>query len=166
MYGFTAIVFDGKKTARKALDTLEDREPVFGWIDDVAVLSRSKYGAIKVDSTWAQDDSEVGASTGFGAVTGALIGLLLGPGGALFGGLMGGSLGAILGGLDDIAWEDPRLDDLADALKADSSALILVGEKTTLADFASAAEPLGGEVIETDLNEDDIKAIRKALKNK
>jgi uncharacterized membrane protein len=39
-----------------------------------------------------------------------------------------------------------------------------VGDETTLADYVSAVEPFGGKVVETDLNDDDIKALRKALK--
>lgn len=77
---------------------------------------------------------------------------------------MGGSLGAMFGAADEIAFDDPRLDDFAAALDYDTSALVLVGDETTLADFVSAVEPYGGKIIETDLNEDDIKALKKALK--
>ena len=41
MYGFKAFLFDGKKTAGKAFDTLEDYTPTYVWIDDVAVISRT-----------------------------------------------------------------------------------------------------------------------------
>jgi uncharacterized membrane protein len=164
MYGFKAFIFDGKKTAQKAFDTLEDYTPAYIWIDDVAVVSRSKYGSIHVHSTWAQDDSDVGAGTGLGVLTGGLIGLLFGPGGALAGAVAGGSLGALFGVGADVAFDDPRLDDFAAALVNDTSALILVGEEATMADFVSALEPFGGKIIETDLNDDDIKALRKDLK--
>ena len=164
MYGFKAFVFDGKKTARKAFYTLEDYTPAYGWIEDVAEISRSKHGSISVHSTWAQDDSEVGWGTGLGAVTGGLIGVLLGPGGALAGAAVGGSFGALFGVADEIDFDDPRLDDFAAALDYDTSALVLVGDETTLANFVSAVEPYGGKIIETDLNEDDIKALKKALK--
>jgi uncharacterized membrane protein len=164
VYRFKAFVFKGKKTAGKAFDTLEDHVPVYPWIDDAAVVSRSKLGIIRIHSTWAQDDSVVGASTGFGALTGALLGVLLGPGGALAGAAMGGSVGALIGLGDEIAFDDPRLDDFAASLERDTSALILVGEAITLADFTSAVEPFGGKVIETDLNENDIKALQKAIK--
>jgi len=164
MYGFKAIIFDGKKTARKALDTLEDRDIDYVWIDDVAEVSKSKHGSIRVHSTWAQDDSEVGAGAGFGAITGGLLGMLFGPGGALAGAAVGGSLGALIGATDEIAFDDPRLDDFAVALNDDTSALVLVGEEATLADFVSAVEPFGGKIIETNLDEDDIKALRKALR--
>jgi uncharacterized membrane protein len=46
----------------------------------------------------------------------------------------------------------------------DTSALILVGEEATLANFTNAVEPFGGKVIETDLNADDIKALNNSLK--
>ena len=164
MYGFKAFTFDGKKTARKALDTLEDYTPVYGWIDDVALLSVSKYGSIRIHSTWAQDDSEVGAGLGFGAITGGVIGMLFGPGGALAGAALGGSMGGLIGAADEVDFSDPALDDFAASLNNDTSALILVGEEETLADFVSAVEPYGGEIVETDLDEDDIKALRKAMR--
>ena len=165
MYGFKAVVFDGKKTATEALYTLEDSGTVYVWIDDVAVLSRNKYGSTRVHSTWAQDDSDVGAGLGWGALTGALIGVLFGPGGALAGAAIGGSLGAMWGLGDEIAFDDPRLDEFAEALSNDTSALILVGDDVTIMDnFVTAIGPFGGKIIETDLNEKDIKALRKALK--
>jgi uncharacterized membrane protein len=164
LYGFKAVVFNGKKTAGKALDTLEDHAPVYPWIEDAAVVSRSKLGFTRIHSTWAQDDSAIGAGAAFGAVTGALLGVLLGPGGALAGAAAGGSMGAMFGIGDEIAFDDPKLDDFAASLAKDTSALILVGEKLTLADFTSAVEPFGGKVIETNLDEKDVKALRKALK--
>ena len=164
MYGFKAFVFNGKKTAGKAFETLEDHMPAYPWIDDAAVVSRSKLGFIRIHSTWAQDDSAIGVGTGFGALTGALLGMLLGPGGALAGAATGGSLGALFGLTDEIAFDDPRLDDFAAALKKDTSALILMGEAVTLADFTAAVEPFGGVVIQTDLNEDEVNSLRKALK--
>jgi uncharacterized membrane protein len=76
---------------------------------------------------------------------------------------MGGSMGALMGVTDEIAFDDPRLDDFAASLAKDTSALILVGEKATIADFTSAVLPFGGKVIETNLDEKDVKALRKAL---
>jgi len=163
MIGFKAVVFEGNKTAMKALDTLEDYTPTYAWIDDVAVVARNKRGHIKVNSTWAQDNSgEEGL--GWGAVTGGLVGLLAGPGGALAGAAIGGSLGGLFGATIDADVDDPRLDDFAESLDKDASAVVLVGEEETLADFATAFEPVGGKIIDTDLNEDDVKAIQKALK--
>jgi uncharacterized membrane protein len=164
MYGFKAFVFNGKKTAGKAFDTLEDHMPVYPWIDDAAVVSRSKLGIVRIHSTWAQDDTAVGAGTGVGAITGALLGVLLGPGGALAGAAMGGSMGALFGLTDEIVFDDPRLDDFAAALAKDTSALILVGAKATIADFTAAVVPFGGKIIETNLDEKDINALKQGLK--
>jgi uncharacterized membrane protein len=152
MYGFKAFVFNGKKTAGKAFDTLEDHMPVYPWIDDAAVVSKNKLGFTRVHSTWAQDDSMVGVGAGLGALTGAVLGVILGPAGVAAGAAVGGSMGALSGAASEIAFDDPRLDDFAASLTKDTSALILVGEKVTLADFTSAVQPFGGKVIETNLN--------------
>ena len=167
MLGFKAFVFDGKRTARRALATLEDYTPVYGWIDDVSDVSRSKHGSIRVHSIWTQGDGDVGPGAGYGAVTGGLLGMLFGPGGALAGAAVGGSIGAMLGAVqetsNEIAFHDPKLDEFAAALVNDSSALLLVGEQATLAGFVSAVEPFGGKLIETDLDERDIKALKWGL---
>ena len=163
MVGFKAFVFQGGKTGMKALDTLEDYTPVYPWIDDVAVVSRSKHGHLKVHSTWAQDDSGK-KGLGWGAVTGGLIGMLAGPGGALAGAAIAGSLGGLIGKGVDASFKDPRLEQFAAALDKDTSAVVLVGEDETLTDFGTAVEPIGGEVIDTELDEYDVKAIRNALK--
>ena len=164
MYGFKAFVFDGKKTAKKAYETLEDYTPAYMWVDDVAEISKNKFGHLRVHSTWAQDDSAVGAGAGFGAVTAGLVGMIFGPAGAAAGAALGGSLGALIGAGSNVALDDPALDDFAASLDKDTSALVLVGEEATLADFTSAVEPFGGKVVQTNLNEDDIKALRKDLK--
>jgi uncharacterized membrane protein len=164
MYGFEAVTFDGKRTARKALDTLEDYAPAYVWIDDVAVLTRNTFGGIHVDSTWAQNDGDVGAGLGWGSITGGLIGMLFGPGGALAGAALGGSLGGLFGAAADDSIDDPRLDEFAESLGNDTSALILVGEKATLSDFDGAVINLGGKIVKSDLDEADIKKIRKALR--
>ncbi len=77
---------------------------------------------------------------------------------------MGGSMGALIGATDEVAFDDPALDDFAASLNNDTSALILAGEDATLAGFVSAVEPYGGSVTEVKLSEDDIKALKKAMK--
>jgi uncharacterized membrane protein len=99
-------------------------------------------------------------------MTGAVLGLLLGPGGAMAGAAVGGSMGALMGVSDEIAFDDPRLDDFAASLAKDTSALVLVGEAPALADFTSAVQPFGGKIIETNLDDKEVTALRKALKKK
>jgi len=164
VYGFKAYVFDGKKTAGKAYEALEDHKPLYPWIYDTAVVSKNKLGFTRVHSTWAQDDTAIGAGTGLGVVTGALLGALLGPGAAAAGAAVGGSMGAVSTAVGESVISDPRLDDFAASLADDTSALILVGEQASMLDFTSAVAPFGGKIIETNLNEKDVKALKKALK--
>lgn len=164
MYGFTAYVFDGKRTAHKALEALEDFTPAYLWIDNVAELSRSKHGSVRVHSTWAQDDSAPGAGAAIGALTAGTVGLLFGPAGAALGALAGGSLGGLIGASENLAFDDPVLDDFVASLEKDTSALVLIGEQPTLDAFGVAVGPFGGRLVQTNLNEGDVKAIRKTLK--
>ena len=165
MLHVTALVFDGRKTAGKALDTLDDEAPEARlWIDDVAVISRGKHGFVRINSTWAEEDDAVAAGTGFGAITGALIGAAAGPGGALAGALGGGTLAGLIGASMDVAVSDPRLEEFGSRLRDDTSALVLVSDDSTAGDFRSALEPYDATVIESDLNEHDVKALRETLK--
>lgn len=160
-----ALVFDGKKTADKVLDTVADEVPEASyWVDDVAVLSRSKHGHVRVNSTWAESDDAGAAMAGFGAITGGLIGALMGPGGALAGALGGGSLSGLMGLGINVAVADPRLEEFASRLGNDTSALVLLADEPTADGFVSAFEPFDAELIQTDLNEHDVNALREALK--
>ena len=163
-----AIVFDGRKTAGKALDGLEE-EGVIKWLDEVAVVSRSKNGFIRVHSTWAQDDRMTTGGIGLGVLTGALIGAAMGPQGAIAGAagagaLAGGSLGAMFGATTEIATGDERLEAFAARLKDDTSALILVSDPQRADEFVNAFRPYNGVVVETKLNEHDVKALKEAVK--
>ncbi len=163
-----AITFQGKRTASKALQAIEETKEYI-WIDDVAVLSRSKNGFIRVDSTWGQSDTAVGVTTGWGALAGALIGSMLGPQGAIAGAigsgaLSGGGLGLLLSSAVSLAVADPRLDKFAQSLKNDTSALVLVTDAVYAEEFSTVFAPYGGTLTETELNEHDVEAIRQALK--
>ena len=168
---FTAVLFKGRRTAQKALDTLADEATYAerAWVDEVAVLSRGKHGYVRINSTWAQDDASVAGSIGFGALTGGLLGALMGPAGAIAsaigaGAIAGGSFGGLVGASVDVAVSDPRLEDFAYRLENDTSALVLVADYDIASEFRSAFSPGEGEIIETELNEHDINALREALK--
>lgn len=104
MVYFKALILQGKRTARKALDTIEDNYPEAVWVDDVALVSCNKYGNLSVHSTWAQDDSDISGGIGWGAITGGLIGALLGPAGAVAG-AMGGAVLCIYPGITLNGWK-------------------------------------------------------------
>jgi uncharacterized membrane protein len=165
MIGFKAFKFDGRRTAGKALDTAIDNTPAAVWADDVAVISRGKLGALHVHSTWAQDDDNVVGGIGWGALTGGLIGALAGPSGALAGAIGGSSVAGLVGLGVDLAISDPVLEEFAEGLADDTSALVLVADEPTLVEFASGLDFVDAEVIETELSEADVNALRKALKS-
>ncbi len=123
-------MFDGKSSAEHALDEVTGRFPDAGyyWLEDIAVISRSKSGRTRVHSTWAQDSDNVGQSGAFGALTGSLVGALFGPAGALVGLASGGALGSVTGKAINVEISDPRLEELKDNLKKNTSALVLVGD--------------------------------------
>ena len=165
MAEFRAYVFDGKKSAQRALDDVEEAMAVtgYGWLDDVAVVSRSKHGFVKVNSTWAQSDTAVKGGIGWGTITGGLLGALAGPEGALAGAIGGGSLGGFIGSGIDISVADPRLEELAARLEDDTSALILVGESPAADAFVDAFATTGAALIEAAITEAQVEEIRNEL---
>lgn len=164
MVYFKAFIFQGKRTARKALDTIEDNYPDTVWVDDIALLSRNKLGGLSIHSTWAQDDSDISGGIGWGAITGGMIGALLGPAGVVAGAMGGAGIGGLIGTGIDYQFDDPKLDDFAESLQKNTSALVLVGEMDVLDEFATALGDVDADIIDTELDEDDVKALRKALK--
>jgi len=168
MTQFMAITFEGRKTASKALDAIEESNDYL-WLDDIAVVSRSKHGYLRVHSTWAQDDSIVKGSAGWGAITGGLLGAMIAPEGALAaaigaGALGGGSLGTLFGAGTDLAIEDPILQQFAASLGDDTSALVLVSDVVAVDEFGRVFAPFEGSLIDTRLNEHDVKALSEAVK--
>lgn len=137
---FKAFTFNGKKTAHKVLNAIDDSTYDYLWYDDVAEISMNKKGHTKVHSTWAQDSSSVGAGIGLGALTGGMIGMLFGPGGALVGAAVAGSIGGLIGHHENVKFDDPKLDDFAASLVPDTSALILVGPQATIDEFVAILE--------------------------
>lgn len=162
MVTFTAYVFNGKVTAQKALEELENSSKAYRWIDDIAVVSKSNSGRLSIQSTWAQDETGA-AGFGWGAFTGGLLGLMAGPGGALAGAALGGSIWGIWGVMVDDIFDDPKLDLFASDLKRDTSALVLVTDEEYLSDYEVAMAPYEGTLIQTELDEADVDYIRKKL---
>ncbi len=94
---------------------------------------------------------------------------MLGPQGALAGAigsgaLSGGGLGLFFSSAVSLAVADPRLEKFAKSLKNDTSALVLVTDAAYADEFSTVFAPYGGTLIETELNEHDVEAIREALK--
>lgn len=170
MINFKAVTFAGKRTAHKVLNAIEDSPASYIWIEegDVASISVSQKGHIRVHSTWAQDSSMVSGGIGLGALLGGLIGLFLGPAGAMAGSAIGGSIGGLIGHHENVKFDDPMLDDFAASLVNDSSALLLLGPQSAIDDFTTELAALTEyefEAFETELDKDALKALEKAMKN-
>jgi uncharacterized membrane protein len=161
---FKAFTFVGRSAARKALDKLEWNDDSVYWLDDIAEVSVNKRGTYRVHSTWAQDDSTVAGGVGWGAMVGGVLGAILGPAGAVAGAAMGGSIGGLVGASINVEFNDPILDNFAASLLPDTSALVIVGDLTTVAAVTKALAEYEVKVFETELDKDAEKALRKALK--
>jgi uncharacterized membrane protein len=162
---FKAFTFEGKNTAGKTLEELEYSNNTWGWFDDVAEISVNKRGTYRVHSAWAQDSNKVTGGIEFGAYLGGILGLIFGPGGALAGAAAGGSIGGMIGHHVNAKHNDPVLDAFAASLLPDTSALVMIGDKVTLAELTKQLAKYELKVFETELTEEVEKALKKALKN-
>jgi uncharacterized membrane protein len=161
---FKAFTFAGKSAARKALDKLEWNDDSVYWLDDVAEVSVNKRGTYRVHSTWAQDSSAVSGGIGYGALVGGLLGAILGPAGAVAGAALGGSFGGLVGASVNVEFNDPVLDTFAASLLPETSALVIIGDQTTLAAVTLALAEYEVKIFETELDKEAEKALRQALK--
>jgi uncharacterized membrane protein len=169
MVNFKAVTFDGRKTAHRVLDALEELDTSYIWLEegDVATISVNQKGHIKVHSTWAQDSTQVSGGIGFGALAGGLIGMLLGPGGALAGAAIGGSIGGLIGHHENVKFGDLELENFAESLAPDTSALVLLGPQSAIDEFTDELDTLEDyeyAAFVTELNEEAVDELRKAMK--
>ena len=165
---FKAFTFDGRKSARKALDKIEESDASYIWLEegDVAEISVNKRGHYRVHSTWAQDSSNVPGGIGLGALLGGMIGLIFGPGGALAGAAVGGSIGGLIGRDENIEFNDPILDNFAASLIPETSALVILGDDITIAELTEELAEYDLKVYETELDKEAEKALKEAMKKK
>jgi len=162
---FKAFKFLGKNSAGNAIDKLEWNSDAYYWLDDLAEISVNKRGKYRVHSTWAQDSSAVPGGIGVGATIGGAIGLLFGPGGALAGAAVGGSIGGAIGHKENVEFNDPVLAKFAASLLPDTSALVIIGDKPTLALVTAALADYEVEVFETELDAAVEKSVKAAMKS-
>jgi uncharacterized membrane protein len=164
MPGYVAVVFDGKRAARNALDRLQDAATPYVWIDGAAVAHQGPRGAIHVDGGLADVQSCGTARTYLDAfrLIGP-IGLLFGPEGPLAGATITAASGGLFGTAAKASMSDPRLIDVAKALTSDSSALLMVGADDALDAFVDTLVADRCRIIRSDLTGSDLRAIKKVL---
>ena len=163
---FKSFVFDGKNSARKALDHIEYNSDSYRWVDEgqYAEISVNKHGHYRVHSTWAQDSSTTPDGIGFGALLGGVLGILFGPAGLIAGSVTGGSIGGLIGAGTNLEFKDPVLTDFADSLLPDTSALVILGDQSTIDEFTAQLTDYETRAFVTELDNDAEEALREALK--
>jgi uncharacterized membrane protein len=154
------FVFPGRHSAKQVLAEVRERD--LAWIRDVAVVERPNRGPVTIHSTWAQNEADR-KGLGLGALAGALVGLLLGPGGVVVGAAVGSAAGGLIGAGADFVEFDRRLAELADALKPDSSALMLWADPTDVEEFVAVFRAHDAKLVRSSLTEKQARRLKAAL---
>ena len=98
-----------------------------------------------------------------GGFVGTLVGLMiLNPIVALVGGITGTGLGAVLGALKEIGIEEDFMKDLADGMRAGSSALFVVTRRGDPQKIMEAMKPYKGKILCNALHHQDESKLKAA----
>jgi uncharacterized membrane protein len=158
-----AVVFDGAHMAEHELSELRATRQD-AWLTEVAVLERHVGGrfSLKATSPDYGDDDHVGAGIAIGGGTGLLIGMIAGPLGLIFWGTMGAIGGGALGASEEAGAFDPVVQQVKDALRHNTSALILVAEKATAERLVDAVGANGSQTLRQDMTDEQIEQLTQA----
>jgi uncharacterized membrane protein len=129
-------------------------------LEDAVVVYKTKSGDVKIKQT---RDITLGKGAGRGAFWGLLIGLLFG--GPLGGVLWGLGIGAIYGRVVDHGVDDKFIQDVADALKPSTSALLILIREEDYDDALAYLKTFDTKIYEAELGEEAEEAVVKAAEN-
>lgn len=120
----SVLAFDSEDTADYALQTVGElgRDGLIS-LYDAAIVSKSLEGKTKI-----KDNEDLSGPEGslVGAISGGLIGMLGGPVGALAGVVAGAATGGVTAAVVDFGFPKRDLQELAELLPPDSSALVIL----------------------------------------
>jgi uncharacterized membrane protein len=134
--------------------------------------------SVTVDSGGRHELHQSTDMTGEGALDGALVGLVAGvvltlpfpflapfafAGAALAGSAIGALTGGVIGHYQDIGIHDDFVRDVTENLPADSSALFLLIEDAVAGEVLGELANYGGELLTTDLPDEQAERLRAAL---
>ena len=146
MADLIVLGFDGTHKADEALLQLEqlEKEHLIK-MEDAAVVIRTAEGDIKIRQT--QDITT--AATLTGGLWGLLVGALLAN--PLIGIAIGGGMGALSGASTDIGINDDFIEELAETLSPDSSAVFILAKHATTDKVMADLRPFAGHLLHTSM---------------
>jgi uncharacterized membrane protein/sporulation protein YlmC with PRC-barrel domain len=150
-----SVVFDAPERAEEALRLAKANE---GHLE-AAVVRKGADGKITSRET---HDITTGRGAAAGVVIGGVLSLVGGPLGPLAGAAVGGAAGGLVGKAVDRGVPDRYVRDLGRALRAGSSALVVVVPQREEASLLAALTPLGGTVLRLQLSDEMIARLAAA----
>lgn len=124
-YEIVLAVFDDEQTAAKAYKDLHQAEKDKKVdLENVVLIHKEAEGKIEVKEA----AETIAGEAGIGALVGGALGILAGPVGVITLGAIGAALGGLSAKLDDVGFDDTRLEKLGESLEPGKSAILAVLE--------------------------------------
>ena len=157
-YELILAVFDDESHASDAFQTLKsaEKEHLID-LEDVVVIHKEDEGKIHIKET----EESITHEAGLGALVGGALGILAGPLGIITFAATGAILGGISAKLDDVGFDDARLERLGEALEPGKSAIVAVIEIKAKNELIADLESLGAKVATESLPKDIGEQIEK-----
>jgi uncharacterized membrane protein/sporulation protein YlmC with PRC-barrel domain len=159
-----SIVFDAPGKADEALRLIkaEVRSGRVGRAE-TAVVRKGADGHLHV-----HEDNDLSAGRGAvaGAVAGGLLSLVAGPVGLVGAAAVGAAAGGLTGKVVDRGVPDRYVRDLGRALRADSSAIVLLVDEQYEHALLEAVAPLGGQLLRLALSDDMLERLVGSVEQK
>lgn len=147
-YDLIMAVFDTEEAASNSFRDLQQAEKR-KLVDtkNVVVIYKEDEGKIHIQETAEKAAGEVG----IGALVGGALGLLAGPVGMITLGAAGAVLGGLTAKLDDVGFDDDKLERIGEALQPGSSAIITVLDEQYSGRLVEELGNQGAKVVVEDL---------------
>jgi uncharacterized membrane protein len=159
MSNIVALMFEGEDTAKGMLNDLEKLEEQ-GHIEilDAVIASRGVGKNINLKQTRKVTKKYAGRGTGIGFLAGLLLG------GPILGAAGGAAVGAITGSMKDVGIDDAFIEEIAQGVAPDTSALFLMTQNAdqTVLDYL---KPFKARVLTTTLPPEEEERLQKLLES-
>jgi uncharacterized membrane protein len=151
LYDVVLAVFEDQAAASKAYQDLQKAEKDKKVdLENVVLIHKEAAGKIDVKEAAEKISGEVG----IGALVGGALGLLAGPVGVITFGAAGAVMGGLTAKLDDVGFDDERLEMLGETLEPGKSAILAVLESQYSDKLVQELKNRGAQVAVEDLPKD------------